>query len=129
MLLRATIIWFLLAFLAILNGAVREAFITPVVGEPAAHVISTLIFCIVILAVAVISLGWIAPASRRDALVVGLVWVLLAFAFEFIAGHYLFGNSWEMLLADYHILQGRIWLLVPFTTLLAPLWAFRIRRL
>lgn len=129
MLLRATIIWFLLAFLAILNGTVREVFITPAVGEQAGHVTSTVVFCIVILAVAVVSLGWIGPASRRDALTVGIVWVLLAFGFEFIAGHYLFGNSWEMLLADYHILQGRIWLLVPFTTLLAPLWAFRIRRL
>lgn len=129
MLLRATIIWFLLAFLAILNGTVREVFIAPAVGEQAGHVISTVVFCIVILAVAVVSLGWIGPTSRRDALTVGIVWVLLAFAFEFLAGRYLFGNSWEILLADYDILRGRIWLLVPFTTLLAPLWAHRIRRL
>ncbi len=127
MLLRATIIWFLLGFLAILNGAVREAFIRPAVGEQAGHVISTLIFCVVILAVAVVSLGWIGPASRRDALAVGIVWVLLAVAFEFLAGHFLFGNSWETLLADYDILRGRVWALVPFTTLLAPLWAYRIR--
>ena len=129
MLLRATIIWFLLGFLAILNGAVREAFIRPAVGEQAGHVISTLIFCVVILAVAVVSLGWIGPASRRDALAVGIVWVLLAVAFEFLAGHYLFGNSWETLLADYDISRGRVWVLVPFTSLLAPLWAYRIRRL
>ena len=129
MLLRATIIWFLLGFLAILNGAVRETFIRPAVGEQAGHVISTLIFCAVILVVAVASLGWIAPASRRDALTVGIVWVLLAFAFEFLAGHFLFGYSWEMLLADYDMLRGRFWVLVPFTTLLAPLWAYRIRRL
>lgn len=129
MLLRATIIWFLLGFLAILNGAVREAFIRPAVGEQAGHVVSTLIFCLVILAVAVGSLGWISPASRRDALTVGIVWVLIAFAFEFLAGHLLFGYSWEMLLADYDIFRGRVWVLVPLTTLLAPLWAYRIRRL
>ncbi|MEJ2312543.1 MAG: hypothetical protein P8Y10_08240 [Gemmatimonadales bacterium] len=129
MLLRATIIWFLLAFLAVLNGTVREVFITPAVGEQAGHASSTVVFCIVIVAVAVVSLGWIGPSSRRDALTVGIVWVLLAIAFEFMAGHYLFGNSWEMLLADYNILRGRIWLLVPFTSLLAPIWAYRIRRL
>ncbi len=129
MLLRATIIWFLLAFLAVLNGTVREVFITPAVGEQAGHASSTVVFCIVIVAVAVVSLGWIGPSSRRDALTVGIVWVLLAIAFEFIAGHYLFGNSWEMLLADYNISRGRIWLLVPFTSLLAPIWAYRIRRL
>ena len=129
MLLRATVIWFLLAFLAILNGAAREAFLRPAFGEAAGHVISTLIFCVVILAVAVIALGWIGPKSPRDALTIGVVWVLLAVAFEFIAGHFLFGNSWETLLADYNILQGRVWLLVPITSLLGPVVAYRIRRL
>ena len=129
MLLRATIIWFLLAFLAILNGAAREVFIRPAFGEPAGHVISTLIFCVVILAVAVVSLGWIGPASRRAALTVGIVWVCLAVAFELLAGHFLFSNSWDTLLADYNILRGRIWVLVLFTSLLAPTWAYRIRRL
>jgi hypothetical protein len=27
------------------------------------------------------------------------------------------------LLADYNVLRGRIWVLVPVVTLLAPLWA------
>lgn len=129
MLIRAMIIWFLLAFLAILNGAVREMFIRPAVGEQAGHVISTLIFCAVILAVAVSSLGWIGPTSRRAALGIGIFWVLLAVAFEFVAGHFLFGNSWDALLADYDIFRGRVWLLVLFTSLLAPVWAHRIRRL
>ena len=123
------IIWFLLAFLAIVNGAVREMFLRPAVGEQAGHVISTLIFCGVIILVAIVSLGWIGPGSKRAAWAIGVVWVLLALAFEFLAGHFLFGNSWEMLLADYDISQGRVWLLVPVTTLLAPAWAYRIRRL
>ena len=38
-------------------------------------------------------------------------------------GHYLFGDSWDRLLADYNILRGRIWLLVPIVTLVAPLLA------
>lgn len=128
MLLRAMIIWFLLAFLAILNGAAREMFIRPAIGEQVGHVVSTVIFCIVILAVAVSSLGWIGPASRRAALAIGIFWVLLAVAFEFLAGHFLFGNSWGTLLADYDILRGRVWLLVLFTSLLAPVLAYRIRR-
>lgn len=128
MILRAMIIWFLLAFLAILNGAARELFIGPAVGEQAGHVISTLIFCVVILVVALASLGWIGPTSRRAAVTVGIVWVLLAVAFEFLAGHFLFGNPWENLLADYDLLRGRVWLLVLFTSLLAPVWAYRIRR-
>jgi hypothetical protein len=41
-------------------------------------------------------------------------------AFELLAGHYLFGNTWERLLADYNVLRGRIWVLVLITTFLAP---------
>ncbi len=127
MLLRATVIWFLLGFLAILNGAAREAFLRPAIGEQAGHIISTLIFCLVILLVALVALGWIGPASRGAALMVGVAWVVLAIAFEFLAGHYLFGNSWAQLFADYDVREGRVWLLVLITSLLAPVWAYRLR--
>jgi hypothetical protein len=128
MLRRATVIWFLLAFLAVLNGAVRETFIRPVLGEAGGHVVSTLIFCAVIFLVAVTSLGWIGAASLRSAISIGILWVLLAVAFEFLAGHYLFGYSWGELFADYDVLHGRIWVLVPLSSLIAPVWAFGFLR-
>ena len=37
-----------------------------------------------------------------------------------LAGHYVFGNSWYKLFADYNILKVRIWSLVLLTILLAP---------
>lgn len=55
---------------------------------------------------------------------VGTVWVALTVAFEFLAGHYVFGNSWERLLADYNMVRGRLWILVLLANLFAPLWAF-----
>ena len=55
---------------------------------------------------------------------VGTVWVALTVAFEFVAGHYVFGNSWERLIADYNVFRGRIWILVLLMNLFAPLWAF-----
>ena len=127
MLLRATVIWFLLGFLAILNGAAREAFLRPAIGEQAGHIVSTLFFCLVILLVALVALGWIGPSSRKAALMVGVAWVVLAIAFEFLAGHYLFGSSWAQLFADYDVRAGRVWLLVLITSLLAPVWAYRLR--
>ena len=50
--------------------------------------------------------------------------VALTVAFEFLAGHYVFGNSWERLIADYDVFRGRIWILVLLMNLLAPLWVF-----
>jgi hypothetical protein len=50
--------------------------------------------------------------------------VALTVAFEFFAGHYAFGNSWERLIADYNVFRGRIWILVLLANFFAPLWAF-----
>ena len=44
--------------------------------------------------------------------------------FEFLAGHYVFGNSWERLIADYNVFRGRIWILVLAANIFAPLSAF-----
>jgi hypothetical protein len=45
----------------------------------------------------------------------------LTVGFEFLAGHYLFGNPWRRLLEDYNVVRGRVWMLVLLTTALAPL--------
>lgn len=74
-----------------------------------------------ILLAAWLTLDWIGPDSWRDAGRIGVTWIVLTLAFEFLAGHYLFGTSWEKLLADYNVFRGRIWPLVPLTTLAAPL--------
>ena len=54
----------------------------------------------------------------------GTVWVALTVAFEFLAGHYVFGNSWERLIVDYNVFRGRIWILVLLMNLFAPLGTF-----
>jgi hypothetical protein len=109
------------------NGGVRELWLVPMVGDTAGHVLSTVALCIAILVVSRLSIHWIGPVSRSDALRVGAVWLAVTLAFEFLAGHYLFGNPWEELLADYNLLAGRMWVLVLITTLLAPLLAARSR--
>ena len=57
-------------------------------------------------------------------MLLGIAWVALSVAFEFLAGHYVFGNSWERLFADYNVFRGRIWIMVLVANLFAPLWAF-----
>ena len=120
MLTRALIVWLALLGLAILNGGAREAFIIPRTGDLRGHLLSTITLCLAILALSWFSINWIHPASVRDAWTIGAVWVALTLAFEFLAGHYLFGNPWSRLLADYDIFRGRIWVLVLATTALAP---------
>ena len=117
---RAGAAWLGLLVLAILNGAVREWAMTPRLGDAAAHRLSTLTLCALIVGFTWLVIPWIHVATPREAWRVGIAWVALTLAFEFLAGHYLFGRPWTQLTADYDVLAGRIWPLVPVTTLVAP---------
>jgi len=128
MLAKALLIWILLVVVAVLNGGVRTAFLAPRFGELGGHVISTAILCGVIFVVAWWTIPWLGPRGVRQALLIGTVWMVLTVAFEFLAGHYLFGPSWARLLAGYNLLHGRVWIVVPLATLLAPARAFSRRR-
>lgn len=127
--LRALAIWLLLLVLAIANGGFRESVLIPRLGPEAAHRVSTLLLCALILLATWLTIGWLRPATLGSALAVGGFWVGLTLAFEFLAGHYLFGRPWEVLWADYDIRAGRIWVLVLVVTLLAPAWAGQVRHL
>ncbi len=121
-------IWLALLAVAVLNGAVRELLLIPALGETVGRALSTLTLSAAILLLTWLTIDWIAPVTARDAWTIGGVWVALTLAFEFGAGHYLFGNPWERLFEDYNVLRGRIWILVLVTTAAAPYVVWRIRR-
>jgi hypothetical protein len=62
--------------------------------------------------------------SDKRALLTGLILVVMTVIFEFGFFHFVSGRSWDVLLADYNVLKGRIWVLVLLTTLLGP-WIVR----
>lgn len=127
MIARAVAVWLGLALLASLNGAFRESVLVPRMSETAARAISTVMLSVVILIAALAAIGWISPAPHRDAWRIGVLWVVLTLAFEFLAGHYLFRIPWRELTRDYNILQGRIWVLVLIVTAVAPAVAAAFR--
>ena len=120
MLARAGLVWCGILALAFANGALREVAIVPRVGDFAGRAISSVLLSAAILIVAWFTIAWVGPLSAGDAWAIGLAWLGLTLAFEFLAGHYIFGDPWGQLWADYNVLRGRIWVLVPVTTLLAP---------
>lgn len=123
---RSTAIWFAILLVAIANGALREGVLVPGLGSGTAHVISTLLLSGAVFAVTLLTISWIGVGSAVDAWTIGIYWLLLTVAFEFLGGHYLFGRPWEVLLADYRLQDGRIWVLVLISTLLSPLAALRL---
>jgi hypothetical protein len=120
MVLRAVLIWCALLVIASINGIAREAVLIPRIGDVAGRAVSTVALSVLIIILTWISIAWIAPRSTLQAWVVGVIWVALTLAFEFLAGHYVFHNPWSRLLEDYNVLRGRLWILVLVTTLVSP---------
>jgi hypothetical protein len=91
--------------------------------------VSTVALSVLVFLITWLTVGWIRPASTGDALLIGVVWLLLTLAFEFLVGHYVFHKAWTELTEDYNVARGRIWPLVLVVVLFAPLWTARMRRL
>ena len=60
------------------------------------------------------------PVSAREAWYIGLFWMALTVAFEFLFFHYVGGHSWEALLANYDMAKGRLWPLILVWVAIAP---------
>ncbi len=126
---RAVIVWAAILVAAIANGALRQGVLIPRLGDGPAHVVSTLLLSAVVFVVTWLTIGWMGPGSAAEAWRLGLFWVALTVAFEFLAGHYVFGTPWARLVADYDVLAGRVWVLVLISTLIAPIIAARAKGL
>ena len=122
-----TIFWFGLVIIAIVNGAIRELWYRKSLSELAAHQLSTLTaIALFSLYIWLLNLRWTLESSRQ-AITIGVIWLGLTIAFEFLFGHFVSGHSWERLLADYNLLKGRIWLLVLLWTAIAPYVVYKLQ--
>ena len=129
MLRRAFVVWCVLLTTAILNGALRVALLVPRIGETSGLVVSTVTLSAAIVVLAACTIGWMRPRTWGETWTIGLFWLGLTIAFEFLGGHFLFGRPGEVLLADYNVSQGRIWIVVLLATALGPALAVRYRHL
>jgi len=119
--------WFLFMLLAIINAGIRNGVYKPIIGDLRAHQLSTFIFITLILIVTYLIFRFThISLTTNEAVLIGFVWVIMTICFEFLAGHYVFGNSWEKLFADYNLLQGRVWMFVPISLLFIPYFINRI---
>jgi len=124
---RAFAVWLLILLFANLNGALREAVLIRPLGPMAGRAVSTILLSAIVFLVTWLTIGWIGPASRGDAVRIGVLWLVLTLAFEFLIGHYIFRQPWPALLEDYDLSRGRIWLLVLLVVLTAPLLAAHLK--
>lgn len=120
--LKAAAMWLAFLVLAFANGALRQMATQPLLGEQAARLGHTLALALLFLFLARWFARTVGPAGLDGRCLLGLAWALGASFFEIGLGRAL-GMPWERILADWNVVEGRLWPLVPLALLLGPVLA------
>jgi hypothetical protein len=125
--LKYSLAWIPMVFIAILNGIFRESVLAKALSELRAHQLSCVTGILLFFGYTwLLSLKW-PLESTGQAVLIGIIWLLLTVAFEFSFGHYVAHHSWARLVQDYNILAGRLWVVVLLGVAFLPLIVFKIR--
>jgi hypothetical protein len=125
--IKYVLLWFPMLLLAIANGTLRDLGYRRYTGILLAHQISTVTLIVFFAFYIHYIIQRFPPSSQGQALLIGLLWLLLTLCFEFGFGR-LRGNSWMKLLEDYNLLKGRIWIFIPIWILIAPYLFYRLHK-
>jgi hypothetical protein len=125
-LIKAVVVWAAILLVAILNGVLRDAVLTNLIGPTASRFLSGIVLCSVILLAAVLSARWLGTPPLGSRWRIGGLWLFLTLGFELAVG-YAQHQSWQQLLGAYTLQGGNLWPFVLVTTLVAPWFGARVR--
>ena len=118
--LKYILAWIPMLFIAIFNGAVREMWLVEYFGELRAHQLSCVTGIVLLGAfIWAVIRNW-RPACAGAAVTIGLIWLIMTIAFEFLFGFYVRGITWSGLFHEYNLFVGRLWVLVLVWVTIAP---------
>jgi hypothetical protein len=127
MILTYVLLWMPMVLIAIINALIRQYGYLRLVGELTAHQISTVTGIVLFGVYIWFVTGRWRIESAGQAVAIGLLWLVMTVAFEFLFGHYIAGHPWERLLLDYNLIAGRVWVFVLLWIAVAPYIMFRLR--
>lgn len=120
--------WIPMVFIAMANGVLRQAWYGIHLSELYAHQLSSLIGALLFGTYIWMIIRYWKPVSARQAMIIGLVWLGLTVAFEFLFGRFVMEHSWTRLLQDYNLLAGRVWSLLLVWVAVAPYFFYRLQK-
>lgn len=117
--------WFTMLGVAMVNGGLRDLTYGKQMPELLANQLSCISGSVLLGVVIFLYVRHWALASARQAIYLGLFWMALTVAFEFLFFHFVGGRSWNELLANYDIVHGRLWPLLLLWVAVAPYVFYR----
>lgn len=127
MLFKYFLLWFPMVVIAIINGSIRQFVFTKFTGELTAHQLSCASGIALFAIYAWLITGIWKIESASQAIIIGLMWLVMTVLFEFVFGHYVMANSWQKLLHDYNFIEGRLWVLILIWTTISPYVFYKLR--
>jgi hypothetical protein len=127
MILRACIIWLLIAVAEVLNGILRVRWLNRRVGDRRARQGGVFSGSALILAIAWWSVPWIGAQSVGELLGTGLIWLVLMLLFDIAFGRLVFRASWERIGADFDLRRGGLLGIGMLILFVAPLLVAKMR--
>ena len=125
--LKTSMIWLVIALMAIINGILRENVLIPNLGPHIAIPASGMMLSILVFIVTYLSFPLFGKHHTFSYLFIGVQWVFMTLLFEFIFGHYVMGKSWSTLLQVFDIRKGDLMIVVLLVSLISPLFVARIK--
>jgi hypothetical protein len=119
-LLTYVLAWIPMALIGVGNGVLRVSTYGKHMDDLRAHQISTFTGA-VLMGIYIYAVSRLFKFdSGRQAILVGLMWIVMTVCFEFAFGRYVAGYEWSRLFRDYDLSSGRVWLLLLIWVMFAP---------
>lgn len=125
--IRSTGIWLCFVIAAIINGAVREKLLTPLLGSALSLPLSGVTLSALVFLITYFTLVFLGEVKPKLYLRIGLFWIVLTLAFEYLWGHYVAGKSWDEIHQVFNIFKGNLFIIVLIVTALSPRIAARLK--
>jgi hypothetical protein len=119
--------WLPMIVLAVANGSLRQFVFLKHLSELRAYQLSTVTLTVLCAIYVGFIFAWLNIQTSRQALMIGLIWVILTIFFEFSLGR-LAKKPWAVLLQDYNITTGHIWSLFLVSLFFLPYLFYSIRK-
>lgn len=129
MILKAFLIWLVIAAAEVLHGILRVRLLNPRVGDRRARQIGVFTGSAIILVIAWAFSPWIGASSKGQLVGIGLLWLVLMLAFEVAFGRLVFRASWERLLSDFDFRKGGLLSIGMLILFAAPMLVAKLRGL
>jgi hypothetical protein len=127
MIIKALVIWMLIAAAEVLHGVLRVSLLNRRVGDHRARQIGVFTGSAIILVISWLTVPWLGASTDGQLFGIGFLWLVLMLAFEIAFGRLVFRASWQRLASDFDFRQGGLLSIGMLILFAAPFLATKLR--